>query len=110
MEMKYRPLVDELIEEAKHDDIGLWCVIAALRQRYGVSDSGERRRIAVEAVKAILESGQVVAAAFTPNDHRLIPWRMRIDDVVARIDSEWNMLGREPDIGDIVVFISPILL
>ena len=100
-------LLDELIAEAKADEIGLWFIIAALREEYGIDDPAQRRLLTLNLVQRLLDSGQVVAGYYNPDGSGITPWKMSTDDVLSRIISEWNSLGRDPNIGEVIVFVSP---
>jgi len=100
-------LVDELIAEAKADEVGLWFIIAALRDEYRVEDAAQRRLVTLNVVQRLLDSGQVFAGYYNPDGSgAIIPWKMSNADVLSRIISEWDSLGRDPNIGEVVVFVS----
>jgi hypothetical protein len=101
-------LLDELMAEAKADEVGLWFIIAALREEYGVKDTAQRRLLTLSLVQRLLDSGQVVAGYYHPDGSgAIIPWKMSTVEVLSRIISEWDSLGRDPSIGEVVVFVSP---
>lgn len=96
-----------LLEEAKEDEVGLWYIISGLRDDCGVVDPLENRRVTLEVVKELLEAGHVQAGYYSPDGTGFEPWPLSPREVIARINSEWDALGREPNIADIVIFMSP---
>jgi hypothetical protein len=98
-------VLDELVAEAKVDEVGLWFIIASLRDDCGIHDAVQRRDLALNLVQRLLDSGQITAGYYNPNGNGITPWRMSTTDVLSRIVSEWDSLGRDPSIGEIVVFV-----
>lgn len=98
-------LISELIREAKVDEVGLWLIIAKLRDEGGITDPALVRVTTLDFVREFLDSGQVVAGYYSPDGNGIAIWDMPTADVVSRIIAEWDALGREPDIGDIVIFV-----
>ncbi len=98
-------LVEDLIKEAVIDEVGLWLVIAKLRNDLQVPDSKRLRAAVLDCVRNLLESGEVVAGYYKPDGKGIEVWDIPIADILARIDDEWDKLGREPNIGEIAVFV-----
>ncbi len=98
-------LISELIAEAKEDEVGLWLIVARLRNDFGIIDPDTIRARTLDCVRELLDSGQVVAGYYKPDGSGVAPWNMPIQEVVSRIAREWDELGHEPDIGEIVVFL-----
>ncbi len=100
-----RNLISELIAEAKADEVGLWLIIAKLRDEYGITERPLIRTAALDCVRALLESGQVVAGYYHPDGGGIAVWDIPVPDIISRIDMEWDNLKDEPSIGDIVIFV-----
>ncbi len=98
-------LLSELIAETKEDEVGLWLIIARLRNHFGITDPAVIRTRTLDCVRELLESSEVVAGYYKVDGSGVSPWNMPIPKIVSRIDREWDELGREPNIGDIVVFV-----
>jgi hypothetical protein len=95
-----------LIAEAKADDVGLWMILAMLRETWKITDLKLRRVYAINVVRQLLNTGEVVAAQYSADRSGSYDvWNMPPDSVIARIESEWDQLGREPNVGEIVLFI-----
>ena len=100
----YSQLRDALIGETQRDEVGLWFVIGYVKDYLNVQSPLEVRRITMEFVKDMLASGRVYAGQYSPDEKAYVPWQLQSADAVARIDSEWRALGRDPIPGEIVVF------
>lgn len=104
----------ELLQECKEDHVGLWTFLWVVRhalndgaypsKEHDKADPAEVRRLSLELVRRLLESG-LVQAGFPAADGRgFVPWQMTPEAVLKRIEAEWNAPGHEPNIGDIVWF------
>jgi hypothetical protein len=100
-----RDMLSRLIAEAQEDEIGLWLIIATLRNDLQVTDPALIRSKTLDCVRELLESGEVVAGYYKTDAGGIESWDMPIAKIVSRIDREWDELGHEPNIGDIVVFV-----
>lgn len=95
----------ELLVECEEDHVGLWSIIRHLRITFGENLDADRVRAAVmEIVADLLRSGTVKAGFPAPDGRGFEPWDLSPGAVIARIEAEWDALGREPTIGDIVWF------
>ena len=101
--------LDEIIEEAKADEVGLWLIIARVRDCLGVKEPALVQTITLQVVNQILTSGAVVGGYYKPHGAGIEVLKLEPERVVSRIEEEWNQLGREPDIGESVVFIGKSL-
>ncbi|HZT78802.1 MAG TPA: hypothetical protein VFA26_01160 [Gemmataceae bacterium] len=109
--MDMKQLKMEILQECKEDHVGLWAILFAVRQglagERGQSagvDPQEARRITLELIREFLQSGLIQAGFPTPDGRGFTPWRMAPDEVLTRVNAEWDALGREPNIGEIVWF------
>lgn len=98
-------IISELIAEAKEDQVGLWLIISILEEEFDIVDREVMRARTLDVSRSLLESGIVVAGSYKPDGSGIEPWRLQIPEIVSRIDHEWDELGHEPNIGDIVVFV-----
>lgn len=107
----------ELLQECKEDHVGLWTFLWVVRHALNdgayptkerdKADPTEVRRLSLELVRRLLKSGLVQAGFPTADGRGFVPWRMAPADVLKRIEAEWNGLGHEPNMGDIVWFTTP---
>jgi hypothetical protein len=98
--------IRELIEEAKYDEVGLWLILSTVQDELGINEPQSLRQVVMNTVKVLLDSGEVVAGYYKSGyGDVVIKWNMDTATVLAKIEMEWDQLGREPNIGDIVVFI-----
>lgn len=97
--------LSEIIDEAKADEVGLWFIIGRIRDDLGIKDSALLQATTLQCVSQLLASGAVAAGYYLPDGSGVEVWEMEPERVASRIEQAWNELGREPDIGEIVVII-----
>ncbi len=97
-------LKQDILRECMDDDVGLWTILWQLREEHEVADSAERRRLTLDLVRDLLTSEAVQAGFPSSDGSRFEPWRGSVDEIMGRIETEWDELGREPTIGDIMWF------
>lgn len=97
--------LDEIIEEAKVDEVGLWFIVGGVRDDLGIKGPALLRIATMQCVKQILASGEVVAGYYKPDGSGIEVWNLEHEEIVSRIEEAWNQLGRDPNIGEIVVFV-----
>jgi len=100
-------LTEELIAEACRDEVGLWLVIAKVRDDLLVQEPEGVKATTFEVIRRMLESGRAEAGYYSPDGSGIARWRMPISEVLSKIAAEWTRLEREPDIGEVVVFVAP---
>jgi len=66
----------------------------------------ELQRIALKAIKTLLESSLIRAGFPRRGGSGFDAWDLPTDQIVERIKQDWNKLGQEPTIGDVVWFVS----
>jgi hypothetical protein len=95
------------IDESESDNVGLWEIIWHLRELAKVTDLAKRRASAIDIVRQLLGTGEVVPAQYDPDGSGdYVIWDIDNDAAIRRIESEWDALGREPNVAEIVLFIS----
>ena len=88
------------VYEADHDVVGLWELCRAARDDWGATTPAQVRKIVLQLVRRLLDNG--VEAVDIVTQH---PWPdQHPEGVIARISREWDALGREPNVPDIVWF------
>lgn len=108
----------ELLAECKEDHVGLWEVVWSTRFLLNREEppGGDKdhaaqedvRRMTLRVLKELLEEGLVQAGFPAPDGRGFQPWPMPPSEVVARVQSEWDALGREPNIGEIAWFTTTV--
>lgn len=93
----------EILLEGLDDYLGLWEFVASIRDESNTDDAGEIRRRVLALVRGMLDEG-LARAGFPTRDGHFDVVEMNTEDTVARISREWDELGREPDVGDIIWF------
>jgi hypothetical protein len=98
--------INGFIQEAKDDEVGLWLIIASVRRELNVSDHKNIRRITMDAILRLLESGEVTAGNYLPDrSGRVKAWNLENTAILKRVEEEWDRLGREPSFSEVVVFV-----
>ena len=94
---------DDFLSESHEDFVGLWSLIWRIKNEMGATDPKSVRAHSMEILRELLSEGLIKAGM--PNEEgELAEWQENSEQIVKRIEGEWDQLGREPDIGDIVWF------
>jgi hypothetical protein len=104
----------DILREGDEDHVGLWSIIWQIRHELNDeeyprreedrADPGEVRSVTLRLLQDLLQDGLVKAGFPTPDGRGFEPWSLEPHEVIRRINSEWDALGREPNIGEIVWF------
>lgn len=95
-----------ILEGLVDDWVGLWVIPWWLRRLAPEASDDEMREATVALVREMCEANQVrVGDLAGPQDFR--PWAASPDDAASRIDSEWQRLGRPPNIGEVAWLAPP---
>jgi len=91
--------------EAEESDLGLWWLADDVRAKLpdGVSEEEVIERT-VAAVRPLLEAGALTAVTLDEFGS-YAEWPGTVCEILDRIQTEWRMLQRAPQIGDVVWFI-----
>jgi hypothetical protein len=95
---------DVLAKEARTECVGLWVLLWEVKQRLPSLGPVEARAAVLAIVREAIEQETVVPGEFV--EMRFTPWRASAKEALARIESAWLALGREPNIGEVVWFIA----
>ena len=98
--MRHEPLehvIAEIGDELREDDVGLWVVVRALRDRSSDFEGTDVRLLAALVCRA-LQSQCVSLGQFTVGGD-FDEWP--VESAVDRMLIEWWDLGRDPDIGEV---------
>jgi hypothetical protein len=102
-----------LVEEAQTDTVGLWTLLWDVEQEAPTLTTDQARQAVLAIIREVLTDGRIVAGDIVDRDEdtaAFVPWRLSVEDTVARIEREWVNLGRKPDPGELAWFVDPRLL
>lgn len=99
-------IADAIAEECIEDYVGLWVLLKETSRAFPEASASELQDMTLEVVRELLNRGSVVAGDLSSED-RFCNWRLSTDHTVARVHEEWERLGHEPNIADIVWFTAP---
>ena len=99
-------ILAEFRREAEDDWIGLWAIAWMVRHDHAKANASEVRKLTMRLVRMMMESGLVVGGFC---DKSFVPWPDQgTASVIRRIEREWNALGRDPTLGEVAWFGTPI--
>lgn len=100
----FEELTESFLLEAEEDCVGLWQIVKHVKEDLSIEGSADVREMTIAVVRKLLESGaQAGDSPYTKG--RFMPWREQgATEVIKRIEKEWDALGRDPNIPDIVWF------
>jgi hypothetical protein len=94
----------EFLSECDDDYVGLWSLIWSIKN--AGTTSTDVRNTTVSILQHLLAAGLIIAGEPTEvGDFEA--WPGGTVEIIRRIETAWDQLGREPDIGDIVWFTAP---
>ncbi len=97
---------NSILIECHEDYVGLWSILKSIRfnsqQKLNASES---RRETMKLIEELLKEGLIEPGMFANNGNFEI-WQLSTTDIIAKIEAEWDALGRDPTIADIVWFIT----
>src|SRR5262245_26303452 len=107
-------LTEQLIHECEQGCVELWSVIWVVRHALNDddyptedrSDPAEVRKVTLDLVRSMLDSGKVQAGGLSDDETKFEAWPVTVDEAIDRIDAEWDTLGHEPDMEDIVAIFT----
>jgi len=107
-EPKLTKIKKELFLECEDDWVELWWILAKLRKAYGENFNQEKmRELTLEIVADLLVSGKI-EAGWPTAEGGWEPWKLSPAAVLARIEAEWDALGKDPNIGSEIVWFTAL--
>jgi hypothetical protein len=94
--------------ELTRDHVGLWALIGAVKDAEPEGTAEDVRSMTMEVLRYALERSDAVAGHFDGKTYAFVPWEGSADDVIARAEREWDVLGREPNIGEVLALMPPL--
>lgn len=90
-------VIAEIGDELREDDVGLWVVVRALRDRWPDFEGTDIRLLAAHVCRALQTLGVSLGQFTAGGDFDEWP----VESAVDRMLIEWCDLGRDPDIGEV---------
>lgn len=89
------------------DYTGLENALRDVEVAYSPVDPVEARAYTLELLRGLLEAGYIQAGDLPGREEQWKPWDLNVDEILGRINREWDKLGREhEDLIDVVWFLS----
>lgn len=103
MSINLKDVAKLFLEECAEDYVGLWSLVRSVRESHALLSNSQIEHETLRLLLEQLQANRIVAGIFE-NDETFRIWEETPDEIVRRIGEEWDALGRELDIGDIVWF------
>jgi hypothetical protein len=97
-------VLENLAEECRKDHVGLWEIVDAVRFDLGSTNAFEMRRLTLHLVRRLLLERGIQVGHPEADGRHFVAWQLAPDQAVSRIEQEWAVLGREPNIGEVAWF------
>ncbi len=94
MDIKFEKTKTAILAYCIEDWTSLYFVPSFVKQFYRYEDSELIKITSLAIIKNLLDEELVKAGDLT-NDNKFIPWKMSIDEILGKIKFEWENLGRE---------------
>jgi hypothetical protein len=102
--MKLNKVHRQLLKLCSDDYVGLWFAMTPIEDTSKGADPMEVRSKTIRILYELLREGLIQAGFPTTDGRDFEPWSISVDEAIECINREWDALGREPSIGDIVWF------
>lgn len=97
---------DSILVECYEDYVGLWSILHSIRfNNQQKLDTWQVRVETINLIENLLNDNLIQAGMFTDRGDFEI-WQLSPSAIIAKIQTEWDVLGRDPTIADIVWFIT----
>ncbi len=96
----------EILLRCSDDYTGLWEAIRAVQRSDPKATSKEVQQVTLELIAGLLQKDLILAGCPRRDGSGFDAWNLLNAQIVKRIEQEWNELGQEPTIGDVVWFVS----
>jgi hypothetical protein len=105
---KLETLKNDVLQECEDDHVGLWSVVRDVRDHCPSADDAEVRNTTLTLLGDLLSIGSIVAGLPTPDGRGFVRSNKSRASLLSHIRTEWESLGRDPSIGEIIWFTTPI--
>ena len=99
-------LAREILIRCSDDYTGLWESIRAVQRSDPEATPKMTQQLTLEAIAGLLRRDLILAGFPKRGGSGFDAWNLPTDQIIKRIEHEWNELGQEPTIGDVVWFVS----
>ena len=96
-------VIQSVLAESNEDFVGLWLLVRRMREEF--LDRSHIRDLVLSALEVLLSEYGLLIGDFKQDE--FLPWRCTPSEAVNRVDTEWQSLGRDPDVGEIAWLVSP---
>ena len=101
MNITYEKTKSYILAWSIEDTVSLYFVPSFVEQCYRYEDSELIKITSLAIIKDLLEEG-LVRAGDLLSDNTFVHWNMSIDEIIGKIKQEWENLGRELEIYELV--------
>lgn len=93
----------EFLSESYDDYVGLWSLVRRIKLQMDNDNPTRVRELTIALLAELLHKG-LIKAGIPRTTGEFEEWRTNPNEIVKRIEKEWDQLVGEPNIGDIVWF------
>jgi hypothetical protein len=103
--MKLQEIHESVLAECVYDDVGLWSIIVRVHGESYAWHSTLPDPVRQETIQIVndLLSEELIEVG-NPNGPEFVRFSWSVPELIDYIESEWNKLGRTPDVGEICWF------
>lgn len=107
-----RDIARTFADAARRDYVGVWRIVAAVREAAPDADETARRDATLAVVSLLLQRGlaigtfRTVSAPSAP-DYLFERWPEPRDELLERLRREWDALERDPEEGEVAWLVAP---
>jgi hypothetical protein len=94
----------DLLRRASDDVVGLWEVWRVVKRLRTLPVEVQRRE-ALCALKDLLDGGFIKAGQYSPSKG-WVWWDIPTEEIITKIERDWQALAGEPGLGDVASFTS----
>jgi hypothetical protein len=95
----------DFLNECAEDYVGLWSLIKLAKNYFHTILDLKLKRIILDLIYRNLIDEQIEAGEIPKDkEFQFLKWDMSPEDIIKRIEKEWDKLEKEPDLGDVVWF------
>lgn len=104
--VSFEPIKMDVLSECEDDYVRLWSVVRDVRDHMPTASRSKVRDTTLHVVKELLHSRLIGVGSPTSKGRSFTFWQLAPNEAVNQIKSQWQALGRAPDIGEIAWFTS----
>jgi hypothetical protein len=98
-------VIHDILNESQEDYVGLWSLVWNVRHEFADANVQKIKELVLITLQLLLsEYGLLIGDL---KQGKFLPWSCTSSEAIARVDTEWRKLGRDPDIGEIAWLVNP---